>query len=233
VGKSPASQFYWGDLRRDVEYHLMSFESRGIWMEMLCCMWDSRERGKIEGSPDQIASLLGCSVDKFKSAIKEIDVTKTGDVTESNGFVTVINRRMFREQKERILTRLRVEKFRNKHQIQISNKNITPPSSSSSSFSNKNITQLFDEFWKIYPPRNGRKLTKKESLQFFKDNFKEEDQIRSLLEATKNYSKSGKEGFIRDPIRFLKKDFWKDWIESEKVDTSDDPYSNFEIAKGE
>jgi len=99
-------------------------------------------------------------------------------------------------------------------------------SSSSSSLKNKNITQLFEKFWSIYPSRNGRKVTKKESLQFFKDNFKNEEGINLLLRATENYSKSddAQRGFAKDPIRFLKKDFWRDWIEKE---VQDDPYSDF------
>ncbi len=91
MGKAPASQFYWGDLRRDVEYHLMSFEARGVWIEMLTCMWDARERGKIEGTLDQLSILIGCETEKLKNTINEINVTKTGDVTNCNGIVTVIN----------------------------------------------------------------------------------------------------------------------------------------------
>ena len=86
-------------------------------------------------------------------------------------------------------------------------------SSSSSSLINKNITEQFEKFWKIYPSRNGRKVTKKESLLFFKDNFKTEEEINLLLKATQNYSAMTKEGFAKDAIRFLKKDFWRDWIE--------------------
>jgi len=144
MGKAPASQFYWGDLKRDVEYHLMSFEARGIWIEMLTSMWDAKERGKVEGTIEQLSGLLGCPVDKLRNAIKEVSVTKTGDVTECNDLVTVINRRMFREERERKLTRCRVQKFRNAHNPESCNTNITPPSSSSSS-SSKNKRLLSDE----------------------------------------------------------------------------------------
>ena len=90
--------------------------------------------------------------------------------------------------------------------------------------------QLFDKFWEIYPSRNGRKVTKKESLQCFKEQFKSESKIALLLQATENYSKSCKEGFAKDPIRFLKKDFWRDWLE--KPEEPDDPYANFERIGG-
>ena len=111
MGKAPASQFYWGDLRRDTEYHLLNWSSRGIWVEMLSCMHFAKERGKLEGSPEQLSRLIGCTIEEFQRAKADISVTKTGDVTESNGFVTIINRRMFREERERILTRCRVKNF--------------------------------------------------------------------------------------------------------------------------
>jgi len=133
MGKAPASQFYWGDLRRDPEYHMMSWSARGVWIEMLACMHFSSERGKLEGSPEQIARMIGCTNGDFDNAVKEISVTKTGDVTESNGIVTIINRRMFREERERKLTRCRVQRFRNAKEKHESNVNVTPPSSSSSS----------------------------------------------------------------------------------------------------
>lgn len=140
MGKAPASQFYWGDLKRDVEYHLMSFESRGIWIEMLTCMWDAKERGKLEGTIDQLGSLLGCKTDKLQNAVNEINVTKTGDVTNCNGIVTIINRRMFRDEKQKESIRYRVKRFREKELKRPCNTDVTPQSSSSSSlYSKKSI----------------------------------------------------------------------------------------------
>jgi len=73
-------------------------------------------------------------------------------------------------------------------------------------------TADFDRFWEIYPTRNGRKIGKKECFEFFKKIPFEE--IPSLLIATEHYanSKTVSDGYAKDPIRFLKKDFWKDWI---------------------
>lgn len=149
MGKAPASQFYWGDLRRDPEYHMMSWSARGVWIEMLACMHFSNERGKLQGDREQIARMIGCTNGDFDNALKEISVTKTGDVTECNNLVTIINRRMFREQKERENTRLRVQKYRSN---KVSNANVTPPSSSSSSSSKEKIyieKKVFGEFQNV------------------------------------------------------------------------------------
>ncbi|MEM5872110.1 MAG: hypothetical protein QW051_04520 [Candidatus Aenigmatarchaeota archaeon] len=78
------------------------------------------------------------------------------------------------------------------------------------------INIFFDEFWNIYPTRQGKKQGKKECLEFFKKRFKpDSEEIQLLLKATKNYSNSKQvmDGYAKDPIRFLKKDFWRDWIE--------------------
>ena len=72
----------------------------------------------------------------------------------------------------------------------------------------------FDEFWKVYPSRNGRKLEKDESLKAFIRIRREE--FENVVRAAKNYaeSKDVQNGIgIRDPKRFLKNDYWKEWID--------------------
>lgn len=78
------------------------------------------------------------------------------------------------------------------------------------------VPTLFDEFWKIYPKRNGKKRDKGTSQNKF-DKFKPEDQ-KAIIEAAKNYaaSEDAKENFAKDPKRFLTKNSWKDWIEPEE-----------------
>lgn len=137
MGKSPAFQFYPGDWRRDTELHMMGFISRGVWVEMLCCMFDSKERGKLEGTIDQLSRLIGCTVSEMEQTIKDLKRTETADVTNCNGecneIVTVINRRMYKEEKARKLTSNRVQRCRIKKMKRMSNGDVTLPSSSSSS----------------------------------------------------------------------------------------------------
>ena len=72
----------------------------------------------------------------------------------------------------------------------------------------------FKTFWNLYPLRNGKKVGKKECEDYFRENIKPED-LNQLIIATGNYtnSKTAKDNYAKDPIRFLKKDFWRDWIE--------------------
>jgi len=96
----------------------------------------------------------------------------------------------------------------------------------------KDVATSFDIFWNIYPSRNGKKVTKKESRDYYFKHIKP-DEVELILKATRNYADSefaGK-GYIKDPIRFLKKDFWKDWIEPEEGPP--DPYADLMREKEE
>jgi hypothetical protein len=80
-----------------------------------------------------------------------------------------------------------------------------------------NNNQHFEEFWNIYPARNGKKLYKQDAQEFFLK--LEPEVIQTIIEATKNYAVSelAQKGIgIKDPIRFLRKEVWKEWIEPEK-----------------
>lgn len=149
MGKAPAFQFYPGDWIQDTR--ILTPLTRGIWIDMLCFMWRSNERGKVEGTPEQLARMLSCKQEEIEISIKELSVTKIADVTNGNGCVTVINRRMFREEKTRTSTRCRVQKFRNAGVKRSCNESVTVPSSSSSSSSctkvhnKREITSLFVE----------------------------------------------------------------------------------------
>ena len=141
MGKAPAFQMYPGDARRDVELHMMTFEARGVWWEMLLCMWDARERGKLEGTVEGLARLVGCTEEQLKKTVQELSVTKTADVTQCNDSVTIINRRMFRDEKQRKLTRSRVQRHRDCELQRTCNDDVTRPSSSSNTTTSSSNTK--------------------------------------------------------------------------------------------
>ncbi len=76
---------------------------------------------------------------------------------------------------------------------------------------------FFEEFWKNYPARNGKKLEKSETLRKY-CTLTEAD-LSVCNQAVINYanSESIQKGIgIKDPKRFLKDDYWREWIEPEK-----------------
>lgn len=109
---------------------------------MLCFMWRSEERGKLEMTMDQYARLLSCQHVDISSALEELSVTKCADVTKCNNTVTVINRRMYREENARKSTRNRVAEYRKRK----CTSDITVPSSSSSSCTKVHHRKIGDDF---------------------------------------------------------------------------------------
>jgi hypothetical protein len=224
MGKAPAFQFYVKDWLSDPELQCVSASTKGIWIDALCYMWEAPERGRLTGTIEELGKLLRATNGDFSKFLEDLKHHKFAEVTFDDKELTLINRRMFREQKGKENHILRQKRYKERQKIDTE---LTPPSSSSSPSPIPNlinISQNFEKFWQAYPSRNGKKVTKKESLQFFKDHFKTEEEINLLLKATANYANSCNEGFAKDPIRFLKKDFWKDWVESAKP--KDDPYSH-------
>jgi len=131
MAKPPAFQWYPNDYIRDTR--ILSLAARGAWADMLNFMWYAPERGSLSGTYEQLARQLSCSIPEIQNILDELSVTKTADVTICNNLVTVINRRMYRDERERKLTRLRVQKHRSVKCNADSNGTETRVSSSSSS----------------------------------------------------------------------------------------------------
>jgi hypothetical protein len=189
MGKAPAFQFYVRDWLSDPQLRMASHVAKGIWIDLLCFMWEAPDRGKLTGEPSELARMVGASNGDFDIFLSEAKRLKFADVTFGNTNVTVQNRRMVREQKTRDATRLRVEKHRSNAP---SNDGVTVPSSSSSSSSSSDGPKK-DHLKEHIPPKGGDRV-------FDKD-------IQPLLDLyrTKVVSK-GKPGKAKDKIRRLLKD---------------------------
>jgi hypothetical protein len=77
--------------------------------------------------------------------------------------------------------------------------------------------EFFEEFWKIYPARNNRKLYKAEAREQM-DKIRKED-LDSVLAAANNYANSRdvREGVgIKDACRWIRDGCWKEWLEEEQ-----------------
>ena len=72
----------------------------------------------------------------------------------------------------------------------------------------------FEAFWKLYPTRNGKKVGKQETLNLFIKSIATPEDYADLISAVKNYRicEQIENGYAKDPIRFLKNNFWKDWL---------------------
>jgi uncharacterized protein YdaU (DUF1376 family) len=134
MSKAPAYQFYPGDYIQDTR--TLSLAAKGAWQDLLCFMWRSEEKGKLSYTIEGYSRLFGAPIEETKRVIDELVSLKICDSeTECNGNVTLINRRMVRDETTRKQTNNRVKRFRNANEKLPCYENETPPSSSSSSSS--------------------------------------------------------------------------------------------------
>lgn len=130
MGKAPAFQFYVRDWLADPELRMASHSTKGVWIDILCFMWEASTRGELTGTRDQLRKLVGATEADIDLFFTEAKTLNFADVTECNKIVTLKNRRMYSEYKDRQNTRLRVKRHRLKREC---NSDVTVTSSSSSS----------------------------------------------------------------------------------------------------
>lgn len=108
------------------------------------------------------------------------------------------------------------EKEKDKDKDKEKNKNETATLSDATDAPNGKATRAtypaaFEEFWLAYPANDkGRKRGKRATCALWRK--VPVDDRADLLKAAQNYAKEQLD-FIRDPERFLKQDWWRDWIE--------------------
>jgi len=90
------------------------------------CMHELDRVGELSGTVEQLARAGRCSPVQLTHALTDLQTTGAADVTQRNDIVTVINRRMSREHKQREGNTLRQERFRRNGN---SNGTITPHTS--------------------------------------------------------------------------------------------------------
>jgi len=129
MGKAPAFQFYVRDWLSDPAVRRCTPASRGIWIDLLCFMWESPERGEITARPEDLARMTGATEAEIETFLQEAEVTQMSRVTWRDNFVTIENRRMVRDRNAKEISRLSSQRHREKQQRDTK---VTPPSSSSS-----------------------------------------------------------------------------------------------------
>jgi hypothetical protein len=104
--------FNTGDWMKAADVGMCSPATRGIWMDAICAMHLAGRTGLLSGTPRQLSQILRCTLDEFATAFAELKAQKVGDVKMKNGVVTLVNRRMQRQHREREATKKRVDKCR-------------------------------------------------------------------------------------------------------------------------
>jgi hypothetical protein len=114
MGKNPAFLFYPGDWTRDLDDHPLEVE--GAWIRICCRLWWAPQKGQLTLSLDRWASILRLSTAETTRIINYLFSEKIANgKNEHNGRVTIISRRMRRDEREKEFNKLRQKRFRKKH----------------------------------------------------------------------------------------------------------------------
>lgn len=133
MGKLPYMQFYPADWLQDTLP--LSLAAKGAWINILCALWGAQSRGTHTLPLMGWARQIGASVEQTKAVISElVDMSvcdcpshqNVSSVTEHNEKITLVCRRMAREEKARESNASRQKKFRNKGVTPKSNAPVTP-----------------------------------------------------------------------------------------------------------
>ncbi len=134
MNKRPAFQFYPADWIKDPDLQMCSMSTIGIWINLICRMWEAKEQGKVRGTKEEICQIVGCTISELALFFDDNNFHKFANVTKRNKKVTIINRRMYKDYIERESVKKRVSRHREKRKRKC-NAKVTPYSSSSPSSS--------------------------------------------------------------------------------------------------
>lgn len=97
--KLPAMMFYPGDWLKAPELRVVSHAARGLWIDLLCFMFENEQRGVLpHSSVLAIARMTGGTVDETKAELEELE---SAGVFSRNESGHIICRRMLRDETKR------------------------------------------------------------------------------------------------------------------------------------
>jgi hypothetical protein len=102
--KLPSFQFYPGDWMKDPGLRSVSLEARGLWIDMLCLLFESVRRGYLQHAtskpvtPEQLARMTGGSAEQVSRLLRELEDSGVFSRTEHG---TIYSRRMIRDERKR------------------------------------------------------------------------------------------------------------------------------------
>lgn len=133
MSKLPFMQFYPADWLQDTS--CLSLEAQGAWMRLICAMWVAPERGKLDWTLDQFQNFLGLHRVDATEVWNELQSSGVGEFYFQDGAydapppgvpqsalsadrVTLVCRRIQREESKRKQVFERVKRHRNKNVTQ-------------------------------------------------------------------------------------------------------------------
>lgn len=145
--KLPWAKYYADKYLSDSAVGKCSLSARGLWWELLSIMM-LEGTCSVTGTPEQIARMARCLVSEVGPALAELENTNCATVTHSNNIVTLVCRRLQREQKDRKNTAERVRRYRTKNECNAESNGIEYRRQKTEDRSNKDFVVLDDD-WEL------------------------------------------------------------------------------------
>lgn len=106
-GKQPAFQFYTGDFLKDPALRSVSVAARGLWIDLMCILFESKSKYKLEilGDIDEstaISRMTGVPKKQVKKLVRELEVARVF-VRDVSG--NIYSKRMQRDEELRNIRR--------------------------------------------------------------------------------------------------------------------------------
>lgn len=205
----------------DNPLQMAAASTRGGWANLLMHANDSRERGVLEGTDDQLRRLANLSPEEWEQFEADATIAPKPDDNfcdfsrDKNGKITVINRRMVREERRREQGRIRAARFKSQKvtpKKRNNNAEITSPSTPTpketipkTKRQRREYPAGFERLWKIHP-KGGKSAAHKEMVKINPDGpelnrwivkleaYKATDQWRRGV--SPNLSKWIREGYV-------------------------------------
>jgi hypothetical protein len=125
TGKLPWFKFFPNDWARDLEEHPLEIE--GAWIRICCKLWSQISRGQGSKTLAQWAKILGVDNSKALDILKYINAENIANIsanlTEPNGIISIVSRRMEADEKARAGNADRQRKHYHRHKPE---QNLTP-----------------------------------------------------------------------------------------------------------
>ncbi len=213
------------DWLTDEQVTLLKESTRGIWMDALCRMFMDDRKGQIAGTIEDLSRLCRTSVNPMRAAIDDLKLRSAADVTERDGIVTLMNRRMRREWIGRKSARDRQKRKREREANGVvtemshgespplsnshSNNQIKKDSSESADADGASPADDFEKFWGTWP-KHPRKVGKAKCRELWQRKRLSPlaARIISSLESSKRSSDWAR-GFVPMPMTWLNRTPWE------------------------
>jgi len=232
-GKKPAMLFYPRDWLADPALNVCSLCAQGLWIRMLCYMWESEKRGYLMVNnkalhKGQVCRLVGQN-DPESEVLHWLQELEDAGVYSINDEGVIYSRRIVGDQQDTEIKESKEEKVSKKTSPRARTRvedesnigNYKTKAQVAEALRNKKLSYKsfpgFEKFWNEYPARNGVRANKQEAaVSWIFHKLEDEASVISkavaALKDTDQWKKdSGK--FVPMAVTFLNNRRWEDEVE--------------------